>query len=166
MIYTFYIAHATDGRTRIRCGDDISDKAVISEIAEHMAQIPGVDQAVPRIATGSIIIEHETVQWSAIEPQLTEELSVEISTPPRKPAYTGIMALNKGIDQVDGTLKGMNTDLRTLTVFMLVVLAITQALRGQVMVSASSLLWYAFSVASKARKSSDDTLEASVDASE
>jgi hypothetical protein len=76
------------------------------------------------------------------------------------------MALNKGIDQVDGTLKGMNTDLRTLTVFMLVVLAITQALRGQVMVSASSLLWYAFSVASKARKSSDDTLEASVDASE
>jgi hypothetical protein len=166
MTCTFYIAHTTDGRTRIRCSDDISDKTTISEIAEHMAQIPGVDQAVPRIATGSIIIEHETVQWSVIESQLTDKLSLDFSTPPRKPAYTGIMVLNKGIDQVDGTLKGMNTDLRTLTVFMLVVLAITQALRGQVMVSASSLLWYAFSVASKARKTSGGTPEAPVDTSE
>jgi hypothetical protein len=131
-----------------------------------MTQIPGIDQAVPRIATGSIIIEHETVKWSAIEPQLADKLSVEFTAPPREPAYTGIMALNKRIDQVDDTLKGLNTDLRSLTVFILVVLAITQATRGQVMVSATSLLWYAFSVASKARKGSGGTFEASANATE
>jgi hypothetical protein len=166
MSYTFHIAHSTDARTRIRQDGNISDKAVLSEIAEQMAQIPGVDQAVPRMTTGSIIIEHETVKWSAIEPQLTDNLYLEFSTPPRKPAFTGIMALNKGLDQVDGALKGMNTDLRSLTVFMLAVLAITQALRGQVVVSATSLLWYAFSVASKARKTSGDKPEAPVDAAE
>jgi hypothetical protein len=166
MTSTFYIAHSTDGRTRIRWDGDNSDKAVINEIAEHMTRIPGIDQAAPRIATGSIIIEHETIEWSAIEPQLTDKLSLEFTTPPRKPAITGIMALNKGLDQVDGALKGMNTDLRSLTVFMLVVLAITQALRGQVMVSSASLLWYALSVASKSRKKGAEALEASVDASE
>jgi hypothetical protein len=166
MTCAFYIAHSTDGRTRIRWHGDNSDKAGICEIAEHINQIPGVDRAAARIATGSIIIEHETAKWSAIEPQLTDKLSVEFSTPARKPANTGILALNKGLDQVDGALKGMNTDLRSLTVFMLVVLAITQALRGQVMVSSASLLWYAFSVASKARKTGADTLEAPVDATE
>jgi hypothetical protein len=63
-------------------------------------------------------------------------------------------------------LKGMNTDLKSLTVFMLVVLAITQAMRGQVMVSSASLFWYALSVASKARNNAGETLETAGDAAE
>jgi hypothetical protein len=84
-------------------------------------------------------------------------------TPAPVPAHTGLESLNRKLAQVDGTLKGINTDLRSLTVFMLSVLAITQALRGQVMVSSASLLWYAFSVASKARTSGSTPLDSAAD---
>jgi hypothetical protein len=166
MTYAFYIAHSTKGRTRIRWAGNDSDKTTISEVAENIAAIEGVGQAIPRITTGSIIIEHDATPWPTIQPQLTDQLSLQFTSPAPAHTHTGLEALNKRLDQVDGMLKGMNTDLKSLTVFMLVVLAITQAMRGQVMVSSASLFWYALSVASKARNNAGETLETAGDAAE
>lgn len=163
MTLPFHIAHTTNGRTRIRWMGNASEKVVINDIAAQITQLEGVEQAVPRIATGSIIIEHDQATWSAIQTQLTDSLSLDFMTPAPVAAHTGLESLNRRLAQVDGTLKGMNTDLRSLTVFMLSILAITQALRGQVMVSSASLLWYAFSVASKARTSGSTPLDSAAD---
>jgi len=155
MSYPFHIAHTTHTRTRIRWAGDRGDRTIIDEIARQINDMQDVDQATPRIDTGSIIIEHEQAEWPAIAPMLVDKLKLEFKTPATEKAATGLKTLNNGLTSVDDTLKGMNTDLRSVTVFMLSVLAITQALRGQVMVSSASLLWYAFSIASKARASVD-----------
>jgi hypothetical protein len=53
--------------------------------------------------------------------------------------------------EIDEALKEMQLDLNTLTMLMILVLAIGQALRGQVMVSSASLLWFAYTIATRAR---------------
>ena len=150
MTHAFYIAHTTLGRTRIRWAGDAYDKTRIREVADTIATIEGVDQALPRMATGSIIIEHDQAEWSILEPQITDRLSVEFTAPESR---RGLDALNQGLDKVEGTLKGLNTDLPSMAVLLLTVLAITQALRGQVMGNAMSFLWYALSIASMTRGS-------------
>ena len=155
MTYPFHIAHTTHGRTRIRWAGNPADRAVIDEIARQITDLEEVDRATPRIDTGSIIIEHEQAEWSTLAALLADSLKLEFTTPATVKTRTGLETINKGLAQVDGTLKEMNTDLRSVTVFMLSALAITQALRGQVMVSSASLLWYAFSIATKARDSAD-----------
>lgn len=151
MTYPFHIAHTTHGRTRIRWAGNPAERAVIDEIARQITDLEDVDRATPRIDTGSIIIDHEHTEWSTLATLLADSLKLEFTTPASVKTQTGLETLNKGLAQVDGTLKEMNTDLRSVTVFMLSALAITQALRGQVMVSSASLLWYAFSIVSKTR---------------
>lgn len=153
MILAFYTAHTTDGRTRVRWAGDAAEKAIVREVAENIARIEGVDQAVPRIATGSIIIEHEQVQWSDLKPQLTDKLSLEFTTPSAPRAHPGLVKLNQGLDKIDNSLKGINTDLGSVTVLLLLILSITQALRGQVMGNSMSFLWYALNIAKMARDS-------------
>jgi hypothetical protein len=152
MTYVFTIAHATEGRTRIRWAGAVSEKAIISKLAESIAEIHDVDQATPRLTTGSIIIEHEHADWTAIESRLSGELSLVFQASPAP--RSGVQVLNHGLDSVDATLKGMNLDLSSVTVILLLIMAIAQAARGQVTGNATSFLWYALSIASVARNSS------------
>lgn len=164
MSHAFFIAHTTSGRTRIRWAGDVTEKAKVTELAADIAQVQGVDNALPRVNTGSIIIEHDNRDWSELEAQLTEKLPLTfITSAPSSPRYTGVARLNQGLDNVDETLKGMNMDLSSLSVLFLLVMAITQALRGQVAVSSASLLWYAFSVASRARGATDTSVNSSTE---
>ena len=149
MSLPFFIAHTTEGRTRIRWSGDAAEKSGIIEIAEHIAGVPGVDQALPRTATGSIIIEHDQVQWPVLEPRILEQTALIFCSPPRPPH--GLQTLNIGLDKIDETLKGLNTDLSSVTVLLLTILAITQAARGQVMGNSMSFLWYALSIAAMSR---------------
>jgi hypothetical protein len=155
MTYTFTIAHSTEGRTRIRWAGDVSEKTRIGELAESIAGLSGVDRAVPRMTTGSIIIEHEHEVWSSIEPRLCKDLSVAFR-PTAAATQSGLQALNHELDRVDGALrKGINIDLPSASVILLLILAITQAVRGQVMGNSMSFIWYALSIAAMARNSAD-----------
>jgi hypothetical protein len=166
MTFAFNVAHTTHGRTRIRWAGDSTEIDHIRKIADSIAGIQDVDHAEPRIRTGSIIIDHGRVKWSSLMPQLAEKLSLEFTSPAVRRRLSGLEAFNQGLHQVDDTLRDLNTDLHSLTVIMLVTLAIIQALRGQVMVSSGSLLWYAFSVASKARGAADIPLDVTPDTAE
>ena len=165
MTSAFYIAHATAGRTRIRWAGDVSDKAGIVEVAEKISDIEGVDQAMPRIKTGSIIIEHDHTDWSTLEPLLTDKLSLEFTTPVVQ-VRTGIDVLNQGLDKVNGTLKSVNTDLPSVTVLLLAMLAITQALRGQVIGNSMSFIWYALSIAAMNRGTPGTPFDSAQDVTE
>ena len=155
MTYAFTIAHKTEGRTRIRWAGDASEKNRIGELAESIAGLNGVDRAVPRTRTGSIIIEHEHEEWPSIETRLCEDLSLEFKSTAAA-ARSGLQALNHELDRVDGALrKSINTDLPSASVILLLILAITQAIRGQVMGNSMSFIWYALSIAAKARNSAD-----------
>jgi len=166
MTPTFYIAHSTSGRTRIRWAGDASEKTTIYELATDIANLHGVDNAVPRMTTGSIIIEHHETEWTTLQPQLTDKLSLEFSSAPPALRRSGAQVLNHRIDNFDGALKNMNLDVTSLTLLLLSVLAIIQALRGQVMGSSVTFLWYAFNIVSRARGKADQMLDDSSDSAQ
>ena len=166
MTLPFYIAHATPVRTRIRWAGDTSERNRITALATDIEQLNGVVKAVPRITTGSIIIEHDETQWPSIQAELSEKLSLTFTSKPPAMQRSGVASLNKGLDDLDGALKKVNMDFDSATILMLSALAITQALRGQVMSSSASFLWYAFNLAAMARSKADKIRDDSPDTTE
>ena len=155
MTLTFHIAHTSPGRTRIRWAGDASAKETIRELAAEIEKIDAVVSADPRMTTGSIIIEHDDIEWPSLQAQLSDQLSMIFTpcVPPMK--RSGAKALSQSIDNLDGTLNKLNMDFDSLTLLMLSTLAVIQALRGQVIGSSSSFLWYAFNLAIMARNRTD-----------
>jgi len=149
----FHIAHATSGRTRIKWAGERDNKTRVVDIAGQIAAVEDVDQAIPRPGTGSIIIEHERVQWPQLESELAHRLSLRFSTPATPEPRTAMDTINRGIDRTNAALKGINTDLGSVTVLMMLVLAVAQAFRGQIGNSSVSFLWYALSIATMSRRS-------------
>ena len=166
MSAAFYVAHTTSGRTRIRWAGDAPGKTGVGAIAETIAGIPGVDRASPRVTTGSIIIEHERTEWPEIESRLADTLYLQIHAPARAEPRTAANTLNHGYDRVNGALKAINIDLGSLSIFLLLILAITQAFRGQVMGSSVSFLWYALNMTMAARGTAGAAGDAGADMTE
>ncbi|MCF8015316.1 MAG: hypothetical protein K9L65_06375, partial [Chromatiaceae bacterium] len=74
----------------------------------------------------------------------TGRLQIVDGPPPPSP---GLNALRRAADRIDRSLEeqtGGSADLRTLAVLLLIVLAMGQVLRGQLLAPTASLLWYAF----------------------
>lgn len=165
MSLPFQIAHTTSGRTRIKWAGARDNKASVLAVAENIAAIEGVDQATPRLPTGSIVIEHEQAEWSSLEPEIADRLSLTFSKPVSQPR-TGMDTINQGIDQVNGALKTVNTDLGSVTVLLLLILTVAQALRGQVLSASGSYLWYALSIAMMARDKANTQPEPALDDAE
>jgi hypothetical protein len=155
MTPTFYIAHSSPGRTRIRWAGDASEKSRVTEYAAEIENLAETVTADPRMVTGSIIIEHDALPWSSLQARLTDQLSLTFTATPEAGKRSGTEALNKNIDDLDGALKHLNMDFDSLTLLILSVLAIIQAARGQVMSSSVSFLWYAFNLLMMARNRTD-----------
>lgn len=151
MTPSFYIAHSSPGRTRIRWAGDASEKSCVSELAAEIENLAEAVKADPRMTTGSIIIEHDDMPWSSLQARLTDQLSLTFTATPEPVNRSGTEVLNNNIDDLNGALKYLNMDFYSLMVLMLSVLAIIQAMRGQVMSSSGSYLWYAFNLLMMAR---------------
>ena len=162
MSLPFYIAHATSGRTRIKWAGDRNNRASVIKVAGHIAAIEGVDQAIPRLSTGSIVVEHEQTEWSSLEPEITSRLSLTFSTPVHRPR-TGADTINLGIDQVNGALKKIKPDLGSVTLLLLLILIVAQTWRGQVLSASGSYLWYALNIAMMARNKAATQQEPALD---
>ena len=149
MTHRCRLAHSCANRTRLRWLGDRQERSAILDLADAIAELEGVSRVQPRLSTGSIIIEHPEAAWSNLASQLQQQLDVEFVTPAPAPARPGLAVLSSGLDEINSALKDSSDnglDLRTLAFLLLVGLAIAQATRGQVMVSAASLLWYAMRV--------------------
>ena len=155
MTAVFYVAHTSPGRTRIRWVGDAEEKASVLALAADIESLPEVDRAEPRITTGSIVIQHDGTEWPGLQAQLSDQLSISFAANPAAVKRNGAEALHHDIDLLDGALKRVNTDFDSITLLGLSVLAIIQALRGQVMSSSVSFLWYAFTLAMMARDKAD-----------
>ncbi len=155
MTLLFSIPHLTDGRTRIRWAGDNDEKFHILAVSETINDFPGVDHSEPRLATGSIIIQHPEVDWESLKSQLAQQLALEFTQPDQGQNLNAIATLNRGLDKLDDGLKTVHTDLPSITVLLLAILAVVQALRGQVMTNSISFLWYAISIAAVSRNSSE-----------
>lgn len=150
----FHIAHQSTGRTRIRWSGDREERDKVVDVAARVDQIEGVFTAEPRRLTGSIIIDHPEASWAELEAEIRSRGQIELAPLARSESgpRTGLQAVSQGADRLNAALSEAgidNLDLKNLAFLVLVTLAIVQAARGQVMVSAVSLLWYAIDIANR-----------------
>jgi hypothetical protein len=85
----------------------------------------------------------------------TGQLQIVDAPPPLSPTLTGVRRTADRLDQALEGLTGGLGDLRTLAFALLIILAVRQTARGQLMAPAASLLWYAFELVRFARPAPD-----------
>jgi len=150
----FYVAHQTEGRTRLRVLDAIEDVGLFADIAERIAAFAGVEAAQPRAATGSLVVLHPLLAGAELL-ELLVDAGVVLQEQPRVAARPALVPLRERFDQANALVREASqgsADLHTLAFLGLGGLALMQALRGQTLTNASSLLWYAYQIANRASR--------------
>lgn len=147
MTLQFTLLHSLPERTRIRWAGDFDERAGVDDISSTIATIPGVTRVDARPATGSIVIEHEETNFDTLRARLAETVAIEFLelAPARQPA--GLETIQRGYRRLDQRLGRTNVDLNSMTFLLMLVLAATQAARGNIGGSAVSFLWYALAIA-------------------
>jgi hypothetical protein len=124
-----FLAHASEGRARLRVPERRGDAGYFSSSAARLAQFEGVLAVTPRAVTASLVIEHEgdfaaiaerarALGLFALEPAPQEENPAARLAAPRLAAVLGA-------------------------------LAVVQLLRQRVLPPAVTLLWYAAALAGR-----------------
>jgi len=156
MSYRFTVPHSLPERTRIRWAGDKTERATIHDLALRIESLAGVTRSEARLATGSIIIEHDGIDWDKLEGQLRRELSIEIQPMAPVPFRTGLETFNDNVNRLDDRLAQINLDLNSMSFLLLMLMAVAQAVQGRVGASSVSFLWYAMSLASRVRRNNAD----------
>ncbi len=150
-----YVVHELPERLRIRLPEHRNESGFFSALAEQIRQLEGVETVRTDALTASILIEHRTTE-DALRASLSAEVGLELSSQPNRARYSlapvtaAFSAINKRLRNAsDGS-----TDLQAILFVVVVAIAIRQIIRGQIMVPAVSLLWYAFELAVRSRHKS------------
>lgn len=140
------IAHATATRLRIRIQSKRGDDAFFGRVHQSLVALPGVRDVRVNARTSSVLLLHDEPYPPELDAALDSSDLFELGR--EEPVYEALL------DRTAGELARLNDGLKGLTrggldvpsgLFVLFLLAaLTQAARGQVLGSASSLLWYAY----------------------
>jgi len=142
------IAHQIEGRTRLRAMQRPVDPSALKILAEQLAQAPGIEMLDLRETTGSLVIEHPSLDAAGLTDRVQHAggaivQAARASDVPRD----NLAAVRERMGNLDSMLTQLSAgglDMRTLSFLVLFSLGITQLLRGQIMMPAFSFLWYAF----------------------
>ncbi len=140
MLPRAYVVHRLGGRIRLRVPEKRRDAQWLAEGAERLGRLPGVEDVVIGPA-GSLLIHCE--DSARLEGLLPQSGLFRLEPDPIPGPGAGAALLGR-----EGTDHGLGSaELRTLLALLFVVLAIVQIVRGQILVPAISLLWYAATLA-------------------
>lgn len=141
------VVHRVSGRIRLRISGKRDDTAFFSSLAERMSACPGVTLATANPATGSLVIQHEEAFEKIISHAQAEHLFrlVESSSPAklRDQMAQGLDETSRNLEKVSGG----KVDFDGLLLVGLTGLAIHQAIAGNIMAPAVTLVWYALNAA-------------------
>jgi hypothetical protein len=134
------IEHYLSGRLRLRIPEMRGDGAYFEGLEEALARMDGAGAVSVRTRTGSVLLEDFAAGLPALRRTAREERWFELVEEParakrRSPGPSAVEALTQDLDLAT---------LRPSLVLILLALAALQAARGQVMVPALTLLWFAF----------------------
>jgi hypothetical protein len=142
------IAHQIEGRTRLRAMQRPVDAGTLKIFAEQLAQQPGIEMLDLRDTTGSVVIEHPSLDAGTLKERVTSAGGMIVQeTSASDVPHDNLAAVRERMGNIDNTLTQLSAgglDMRTLAFLVLFSLGITQLLRGQIMMPAFSFLWYAF----------------------
>jgi hypothetical protein len=152
-----YPVHRARGRLRLRIPTRRHDSGFFGRLVEQLSDLRGVVQVTADPVTAGVLIRLDPTD--AADPVETIERSgllrlVEMA-PTLSPALNGVRRIVERIDQSLADATRGAGDLRTLTVLLLLILAVRQTTRGQLLAPATSLLWFAYELMRFARPAPD-----------
>jgi hypothetical protein len=140
------IVHRLPGRLRIKFDKQKGDVAFFSMLCNELRTCPGVLDVTANPVTASALIQHAGGEPKVLQFAAAHRL-FNVITSNGSPADTqarmaaGLGSFSRDLKRVSGG----SMDLNALVVMGLTGLAIQQAIQGNIMAPALSLLWYAYS---------------------
>lgn len=158
MIPAAHVAHALPRRLRLRVPERRNEAAYFAALEEQLGGCAGVTAVVTNPRTAGVLIHHhETLELEALARCAAEHGAFSLAGyDAASPTLLG--RARRGLDSLDLRLLDESrgtTDTRTLVLVLLLLLALFQMARGQVLVSAASLLWYAFELVREPPRDAD-----------
>ena len=147
MLPTAHIVHRLRGRLRLKVPDKRRDDEWFAETVSRLEQLPGVKQVEACAMSGSLLIRHQADV--GLEEQLASTGSFRVtdehvvSPPVLDPILDGLSRSQHRLKHRTGG----RANLETVLIVLLLLAAAVQALRGQIMIPAVSLLFYAAELA-------------------
>jgi hypothetical protein len=162
-----YQVHRTRERLRLRIPERRYDERYFATLGRRLSDLSGVREVSVNAQTAGVLlrIDPEPSSDPMTDIQTAGLLRVVAQPATLSPALTG---MRRAVDRVDQTLEGFTGglgDLRTLAFALLMILALGQAARGQLLAPAASLLWYAFDLVRFARPAPEARAWAQADTS-
>jgi hypothetical protein len=143
MLPRVQILHSLPGRTRLGLLNGKGDQALLEKVVSGLKALPEVVQVAGNPVTGTILLHHNG-SFDSIAQQTGSLFSLAPKVQPQRAviqtrATHGLDQLSKGLESVTGG----QVDLNGLLIVTFTLLAIQQAIEGQVMIPAATALWYA-----------------------
>lgn len=142
------IVHRLPGRLRLRLTELKNDPQALAAVAAELEAIPGMQAVEANALTGSLLLRYAGPEAAILQAAASQDgfrLTVAGAAAPdlRGRLDEGMRNLSRGLQ----TVTGGEVDLNGLLVVGLTLLAIQQAIEGNVMVPAAALLWNAYQAA-------------------
>jgi hypothetical protein len=144
MLPVAHIIHQVPGRTRLKLPENRGDRDLFDRLAERLEAHAGVSEVDANGRTGSLLIHHSVPIAQILRFAETNDLF----TLGRKLKWRDTLANQtraqlRTLDERLAHLSEGSLDLRSLMILAFLGLTLIQALRGQILPPASTLLWYA-----------------------
>lgn len=143
------VVHRLPGRLRLRLTELRNDPEALANVVANLRTIPGIQAVEASAVTGSVLLRYEGVE-AVVMSAVASAGGFRITTDGEREATdlrgrldVGMRNLSRGLQRVTGG----EVDLNGLLVVGLTVLAIQQAIEGNVMIPAAALLWNAYQAA-------------------
>jgi hypothetical protein len=143
MTATAYKVHAVSGRTRLKIPSRRGEAAYFAQVAERLTECPGVVQVRVNSRTASVLISHQA-PFDNIAAFAAEEALFALAGESLHQFLSRYTSENlQWLDELLGLASNGSLDLRSMLIISLVGLSLLQIARGQILLPATSLLWYA-----------------------
>ena len=155
MIPEAFISHCIAGRMRVRIPSMRGDDPYFQRLEDSLHAISAVTELRANSVTGSVLILHTGLDPEALGAHAGEQGLFQLDTsPPEVELFLDKATV--GARRLDARLKRFSEgtlDLPSTLTLALIVMAIAQMLRGQVLGPAVPMLWHAFGLMGMTRLS-------------
>lgn len=138
------VVHELPGRTRIKVVSERGNSDYFDWVAQSLSECPGVQDVNTNVRTGSLLLEH-SIALNELAAFAEEQSLFTLENQPAT-AETLLSRAATGFAQADIQITRLSEgelDVRSILLLTLLILSAVQVARGQILVPASTFLWYA-----------------------
>ena len=140
-----HVVHALPGRVRIKIPSKQGDMRYFSRLYEKLTSYPGMTAMHTNYMTESLLVEHPAMKLMQLQQYAKKRQLFSLDDLEYRSKAVWEKA-SLGLEAIDSKLTGItkgDVDFRSVVFLVLLVLAVRQLFRGQILAPAATLFWYA-----------------------